>query len=302
MVDKLVLLSPHIRPRFETLATKDGEKRDGYAAVIDLRKAKYKIPARLYCRGYYNGIHKLEFIDVAGLGLPQVLRIARTIFGSINDVKICRIDLCLDFDGISVEFFSANCLIPKIQNYKIFRTRGAVSYYLQVSGGRTTVIYNKLAELRAKQSPRADDFHARDTLTRVEIQLKGNGVPFKRLRNIHKYARANLLQNLQWSRLRTDLKPTKATHFLAQMGLRALIKADGLQRVSKMFQPSAWAWIKATFLVPMENTKRPKLDVLLRKSVQDWLDGKIRFPRAAGNEQEWEELRNWLATKTKGRT
>jgi len=279
MVDKLILLSDCLESRFESLALEDGEKKDGYAGVIDLRKTIHSISARLSCRGFYNGIHKLDFIEVSCLGLPFVLETTRKVFGKSHSAKICRIDLCVDFLGTSVEFFVANCLIPGVQNYKIYRTRGALSYYFNVSNTRTTLVYNKLAELRARQNPLVHLYSPADTLTRFEVQLKGAGVPFKRLSNIHLYAKQDLLSNLQWLRLCTEPQPTKPLLFLAQTGLRSLIEVHGLQRVSKMFSAPVWASIRAQYLAPMKNRDRPQLNTRLQKSVQDWIDGKIRFPR-----------------------
>lgn len=279
MIDKLILLSRRINSRFEELALDDGEKKGGYSGVIDLRETKYKIPARLHCRGYYNGIHKLEFIEVASLGLQRVLEITKIVFGSIEHAKICRIDLCVDICGKSVEFFVGNCLIPKVQNYKIFRSRGVISYYPQVSADRTTLFYNKLAELKAKQSPRTFEFEPRDTLTRIEVQLKGAGVLHKRLKDIHMYSQVNVLNHFRWFRLRTEPNPRRPMQFLAQAGLRTLIKREGLQRVSKMFPSPVWASLKVKLLEPMAGSERPHLNALLQKSVQNWLDGIIRFPR-----------------------
>ena len=210
---------------------------------------------------------------VRTIGAPQ------SVSGNIDHAKICRIDLCLDIPRKSVEYFVSNIQIPRIQNYKIFRSRGAVSYYLQISSSRTTLIYDKRAEQRANQSPDNKIVYSRDSLTRIEVQLKGAGVPFKRLENIHKYARIDLLENLRWLRLRTKAEPSKAAQYLAQEGLRALIRTNGLQRVSKMFPSAVWAWIREKYFEPMQNSDRPKLNARLRKSVQEWLDRRIRFPR-----------------------
>lgn len=205
---------------------------------------------------------------MAKLGLRQVLAIAEAVFGYIKHVRIYRIDVCVDIPDKNVEFFVSNLRISKVQNYKIYRSRGAVSYYPQTSIGRSVVVYDKRAELNAKNSP---DTPARP-LTRIEVQLKGAGVPIKCLSQIHKYAEIKFLTNIRWLKLRTEADPHRPVHFLVQTGLRFLIKRHGLQRVSKMFTPQVWASIKNKFFERMSKTKRPKLNFLLKKGVRAWLE------------------------------
>ena len=54
----------------------------------------------------------------------------------------------------------------------------------------------------------------------------------------------------------------------------------GLQGTAKRFSPSEWAYVKKTFLTQMEGAEVPDVKLLMRKSMRDWLEDRVRFPRA----------------------
>src|ERR1700683_2330100 len=97
--DKLILLSlRRVTKKFRRLAQEKGERKWGYAKVVDLNKTDPKLPVILFCDGYRNGMNKIQFTDVAHLGLTRVLEIATEIFGDISDVRLFRIEWYVDIE------------------------------------------------------------------------------------------------------------------------------------------------------------------------------------------------------------
>ena len=133
MVDKLVLLSPTISHKLGKLVREEGVPTAGYERCLDFRRTRLGLPAKLFYRGRYNNIHKLEIISVARLGLPYTQNLVERIFPNLLRVRIYRIDFCVDVLGFSPWFFVTNLLLARQQNYALFRSRGAVSFYLQFS-------------------------------------------------------------------------------------------------------------------------------------------------------------------------
>jgi len=137
-----------------------------------------------------------------------------------------------------------------------------------------------LKYLRKQKNPLAAIFRSDDRVTRIEAQLMGSAVPFKRFLNMRRYAEINLLENVKFATLRPEPDKTKPMPFLAATGLRSLISKYGLQATSKMFPSPEWAWLERRFLKPVTAAALPDLSAKMRKSAADWLEGRIRFPRA----------------------
>jgi hypothetical protein len=279
MIDKLEVLSLSISERYSRLAEEDGQKGFGYQYWIDLRTAEPAIPAILYCRGRYGGINKLSLVGVARLGWRKTRRIIRRVFGKLIRVRIYRVDVCVDVLGKSVRHFLEQCHLSRTQNFRLFRERGATSIYLQWSKARKIVVYDKGWLLRKQRSPLAMGLKHDDQLTRIEIQMRGSGVPFRRLRDISKYQNINLLTNLTFFRFRAKLDRKKPMQFLAQVGLRTLVSEYGIHGTSKMFTAPVWAFLRDKFLRRAPNNEAVELSRRMQKSTQDWLTDRIRSPR-----------------------
>ena len=285
MIDKLVLLSPLIRRPFVEIAMEEGEPKWGYERCVDLRDTALKLPVKLFYRGRHTQIHKLEFIGVARLGLPRTREIAELIFPILERVRIYRIDLCVDLLGFSPWFFVTNVRLPRQQNFGLYRSRGAVSFYLQFSAQRKILFYDRLRLLRKDKHPLAALFNTNDELTRIEVQMMGAAVPFKRFLDIGRYAEIEPLKHLQITRLRIDPGENTPVKVLAAYGLRWLVHKYGQQAASKIFPPSAWAALQAVYLERMEHSDLPPLGKLMRKGIMRWLIGQIHFPRAREGEK-----------------
>jgi len=279
MIDKLVLLSPLIRRPFVEIAMEEGEPKWGYERCVDLRDTALKLPVKLFYRGRHTQIHKLEFIGVARLGQPRTREIAELIFPILERVRIYRIDLCVDLLGFSPWFFVTNVRLPRQQNFQLYRSRGAVSFYLQFSAQRKILFYDRLRLLRKDKHPLAALFNANDELTRIEVQMTGGAVPFKRFLDIGRYSEIEPLKHLQIARLRIDPAKNTPAKVLVAYGLRWLIQKYGQQVASRMFSPSSWAALQKTYLKPMKLFEVPPLGLWMRKSVTRWLEGRLLHPR-----------------------
>jgi hypothetical protein len=277
--DKLILLSSRrVMKKFRRLAQEKGERKWGYAKVVDLRKTDSKLPVILYCDGYRNGINKIQFIDVAHLGLTRVREIVAEIFGDISDVRISRIDWCIDLDIPLLEL-ALYCRIARAQNCRVIRSRSGPTFYLRFSEACTIYMYDKLRQLKAKGDPIAKNFHLSGPWTRIEVQYKGGGLPFRKFKDIQRYAEIDMLEALSFweaGRKRDGLSPMQS---LAAEGLLRKIDEVGLQVALKMFSAQERAYIVKKFLQPAAESKFPDLNKLMRKRVREWLSDVIRFPR-----------------------
>jgi hypothetical protein len=210
-VDKLIVLSPSIEDVFHDLARKQGVRKWGYGHVLDLRQTDHKLPIVLYCDGMSDGRHKMEVVGIARLGLRRTRKLLKKVLGHLSKARIYRIDLCVDLLGVSVWDLAAIFSVSRAQNYRIFRKRGAVSFYVQNSTNKTIVLYDKAREQLAKGNIWANMLQLGDDLTRVEVRLTGRAVPFKKIRHLHHYADINFLANVRFRRLAPLSKAYKTT-------------------------------------------------------------------------------------------
>ena len=278
-VDKLDLLCNQINESFHELARENGFEKGGYAHVLDLSRTDHKLPVVLYCDGLHNGVHKVSIVDVARLGHRRTLGILRTILGHLSPARIYRIDFCVDLLGVPVWDLAEASSISRTQNYRLYRSRGGVTLYLQHSKNQKILLYDKAREFAAKGSPWASIFQPDDELTRIEVQLTGTAVPFRKVRDLQKYSECDLLAHVKFWQLEKVPKDTKPLHRLAMEGLRHSIGRYGLHATKKQFSSPEWTYIEKTLLRPMEDSDVPDIRVLMRKSIEDWLNDRIRFPR-----------------------
>ncbi len=280
-IDKLILLAPSIEKKFVELARRSGTRKGGYERFLDLQKSEFELPVRLYCMGFRDGTNKIELVDPATLGLSRTKEIVKLICGRWYRPTICRIDCAVDIIGIPAREVAACCRVSKVQTTGFFHSRGRVSIYPHLSKPRALLIYEKLKDLRAKHHPFADAFSDDECLTRFEVQFRGKGVPFRDFRDISRYAHIDLLKNvtfLKLRRLRPDLKPQQ---ILAAERMRDLVHEVGLQNASKRFSAPWWAYTSTRLFEPASQENIPDIRFLMQKSVLDWLEDRIRFPRCA---------------------
>jgi hypothetical protein len=278
--DKLVLLSRRIRSRFLKLAEQHGRETGGYSSFTDLRETEVGLPVRLYCGGFYNGVNKIQLDrEVAHLGLKRTQEIVQAICGDDPFIRISRIDWCLDLAGLSVTDFALYTRLERAQNFSLHKSREGATFYLRFSKHHKVLVYDRLARLRMTRSPLVQFYKPSDRLTRLEIQLQGRGVPIRNFREIDRFGKDSLLRGLSFWKLASKRKGLTNVESLAAEGLLHKIEAYGLQGAAKMYTSQAWAYLSKKLLMPMPETSFPNLDRLMRKSIRDWLDNRVRFPR-----------------------
>lgn len=285
-IDKLILLSDSITEDFLSLARGEGSPKYGYKHVIDLRESRHELPVVLYCDGRRNGIHKLDIVGVANLGLQGTLRVLRPILGRLSLARIYRIDLCADIAGICVWDLAEIAIVSRTQNFQIHNTRGGASLYLRNSADKTILIYDKAKQFAAKGNSLATVLGPNEPLTRIEVQLKGRGVPFRKIHDLYRYADLDLVEGLKLLELRPLRHDAKPLHLLAAGRLRHLIHRYGLQGTKKRFSPSHWAYIEKALFCTLEGPRLPDLRHRLKRSIQNWLQNRIRFPRLKLNRED----------------
>jgi hypothetical protein len=277
--DKLVLLSSQsVAKHFRSLAQEKGDRKWGYAKVVDLRKTDAQLPVMLYCDGYLNGINKIHFIDVAHLGLTRVREIATEIFGNIDRLNISRIDWCVDL-GITLADLALYCRVARAQNCRHDRSRSGQTFYLKFSEACTIYMYDKLGQLKAIGDPIVRKFHVEAPWTRVEVQYKCGRVPVREFKHIERYAELDMLAELSFWEAAPRSEGVSPIQSLANEGLRRVIDEVGLQSALKRFSSQERAYIAKKFLRRKTDSEFPDLNALMKKSAGEWLSDVIRFPR-----------------------
>jgi hypothetical protein len=280
-VDKLILLSSRLAPHFRSLAANEGKPGKMYRSVVNLDNTDAKLPAILHCGGQLNGINKLDFVDVAYLGMTRVEAIANEVFGSSKKIKIYRIDFCIDVPGVTIWQFAEIVRVENAQSSASFRNRYGTSLYLQFSHEQKILLYERLKYMKHKKDSSARLYADNEDLVRFEVQLTGRGVPFPDFCDIRRHQDIDLLENVTFRRLHAISKGLSPMKLLAAERLQDLIGEHGLQLVSKRFLPPVWAAINKSYFVENGEPSSSALRESLRRGVNDWFNDVIRFPRAA---------------------
>lgn len=277
--DKLVLLSGKIRPRFEEWALDAGKARGGYLKVLSLGGPLDRLPIVLHYRGVHNGIHKLDFIGVAKLGLSRATEIAEEICGGdVTSTRVCRVDWALDLPNVRLEEIGLMCRIASVQNVSVIRSRSGSTFYPRRSRDHCVLFYDRLKRLRSLRDPAADLYGRGDHLTRFEVQLRGRAVPFRRFGELRRFANYDLLSNITFQKFGMRSGRLTPLRMLAAEALLARIAAHGVQLAAKMFSAPEWSYLLKA-LLEERRTNLPDLNELMRQSVCDWLNDRVRFAR-----------------------
>ncbi len=83
---------------------------------------------------------------------------------------------------------------------------------------------------------------------------------------------------LHFDPIRDDLTPQQ---FLAAVGMHSLVKEFGVQIAGKRVGPQQWAYFQKRFFKPTSEGQLPDIRSLMRKTVVEWLEDRVRFPRLA---------------------
>jgi hypothetical protein len=256
-----------------------------YSRYLDLRKVQTGLPVRLYTGGIHNGLHKLQFDDeVAFLGLKKTRELVRRICGDIDGIRIYRIDWCRDYD-IALLDLALYCRIARAQNCTFINSRTGPTFYLRRSKAYVLYMYDKLRELKAKGDHIAKNCILEGPWTRVEVQYRGSGVPFRNFADMERYTELDMLTDLSFWKAGRKRKGLSPTDSLASEALLIRINDFGLQAALKMFPAQERPYIVKKFL-ESSGEPFPNLNSLMRKSVREWLEDVIRFPRYLERSEE----------------
>ena len=223
-IDKLVLLSDEIEKRLSQFSPRAGFRAGRLSLChrstsdplqLPPRRALLRRPAQWQAQGRSRRRCRVR-------ARKNTKEILRTILGHLSAARIYRIDLCTDILGLRVWDLTEVVLISRSQNFKIYNNRGGATFYLSTSTHKTILLYDKVKQLAAKCDQQADTFSPGESLTRIEVQLKDRGVPFKKIRHLHRYADVDLLGQLHFRRLKRLRDDAKPLHLLAAGGLRRL--------------------------------------------------------------------------------
>lgn len=278
-VDKLIVLCDSLTEPFDELAQTEGIRRWSYSHVVDLRESVLSMPAILYRCGIHNGRHKLEIVEVARVGRRRTFQIVRAVFGHLSRAWLYRIDFCVDLFGLSVWDLARFCYLGGAQNYEIYRTRKGETVYLQRSDSRTVQIYDRGKLVRASKSPWARMLRPGEDWTRLEVQLRGRGLPYRNLRQLDHYGEMDLLADLQFRRVISSTSHQKPIRSMAAAHLANEVHQFGLHAVLKRFPPAQRAYIQKIFTEDISSRVLPDIRRQLRHAIRDWLNDRIRFPR-----------------------
>jgi hypothetical protein len=116
-------------------------------------------------------------------------------------------------------------------------------------------------------------------LTRIEVQLKGAGVPYKKLRHLDRYLDIDVLASLEFRRFVPRSNPEKPLRSMAAAHLADEIEKFGLHAALKQYPSSQRAYISKLFTEEIEGNELPDIRQRMQTGIRDWLDDRITFPR-----------------------
>ena len=115
---------------------------------------------------------RLHFVGVASLGHSKVQAMVHDLFGSTPTPKISRIDLCVDFPGLTVEFFRDRMTVEGTKTVGFIRSpRATTLRYGSPSSRSHYVVYPRNWKVPKNE--------AGPPLTRIERRFRGKACPVR---------------------------------------------------------------------------------------------------------------------------
>ena len=280
-----------------------------YVAVADLRPYGYELVLHTHCKHGKEGNHKLELVETGQKSFNEfVSEINRVFVVDPMRLEIMRVDLTADVVGVPVWFFQDSLraafkqVANDIEKADQFSRLGRGEVQTLYLGSRPNCfrIYNKIAELKRQYAalkrneideqplPSFEELYGYPSdgliLTRVERQFGGSRIPDElfTLRGLKDNA-ANFdpfasLEFLSCNTPEPDPNAYDLMKFLAGLGLRHLIREQGMQRTRKFVNKQSRGNAARTFRELSDFLPRtggdfsiPDLTGLYRDSVQKQL-------------------------------
>jgi len=279
-IDKLILLTDHVENQIYKLVKSNGYPKGKYRRFLDLEKTDLELPVLLYCGGVFTGVNKIEFKGVSKLGSRRAFQCVDLICGGQDDVIIHRIDAAIDLVNVDVWQVAQSCRVKNAQSSKFYRSRHGMSSYPRVSYEHTVLIYEWVKRHLSKGDLLANShFIKNEDVTRMEVQLCGRGIPIPEFMSIHDYGSYDFLENVSFVKLVPIRKNLRPRDRLAAERLQTIVQELGVQNAAKKFSPAQWAYLRNKFFNTHSENVLPDVKSLMQKSVCDWLENRIRFPR-----------------------
>lgn len=249
-----------------------------YIAVADLRPYGYEVVLHAHCKHGKQGNHKLELMETGQKSLKELVSEINRIF-VVNPLQLetMRVDLTADVVGIPVSFFQdalraaykqvANDIEKADQFVRL--GRGDIQTLYLGSRPNCFRIYNKIAELKKQYSllkrretaeqplPSFEDLYGYPSedfvLTRVERQYGGSRIPkelstlFALKNNAASFDPFGSLEFLTCGRPEPSPDDYELMKFLAGLGLRHLIREQGMQRTRRFINKKSRGNAARTF-------------------------------------------------------
>jgi hypothetical protein len=143
VIDKLMLIGPRMRGIIVYLAQTHGVRDSRYKRRLDLRRTKLQLPAIVFYRGRRTGVHKLEILGVARLGLSKTQEVIAAVFPGLAEPRIVRVDFCVDFSGEPVCALASSLYAPGAQNVATYKGRGGDTVYVRRSRRKSVLVYDR---------------------------------------------------------------------------------------------------------------------------------------------------------------
>jgi hypothetical protein len=274
-LDKLEIITKYLTRDFRKVAQNE-PGREGYRHFVDLRKTKFKLPVLLYHQGLYSNISKLVFVKVSKRSLRRIKKILRLVCAYPRHAKIYRIDFALDLPNVTALELSRHCLVKQAQKSAVFRSRTGFSSYPHLSKTRTILIYDKVLPDGGRRK-----------ITRLEIQLRGAGVPIREFQRIDDYAQIDVLKGVSFFKFRRMRSSLTALQRFAAIGMQSMISELGLQAARKIVTAGSWPHLQEKFFEPADESLT-NIPGVMRDEIRFWLQGLRRFPRLAKHDEPTE--------------
>ncbi len=280
-----------------------------YIAVADLRPYGFDVVLHAHCKHGEEGNHKLELMETGQKSFKELVsEINRVFVVDPMQLGIMRVDLTVDVVGVPVSFFQDTLraaykqVVNDIEKADQFCRLGRGEIQTLYLGSRPNCfrIYNKIAELKKRYDalkrseseehplPSFEELYGHPSegfvLTRVERQFGGSRIPdelstLRALRdNAANFDPFGSLEFLSCSKPEPNPNAHDLMKFLAGLGLRELIRRQGMQRTRKFINKKSRGNAARTFRELSDFLPRnggdfpiPDLSGLYRDSIQKQL-------------------------------
>jgi hypothetical protein len=283
--DKLILLPPLLNSETMEYVEANGRPSGHYPYHLDLSRTSIHLPVRVFCGGPRRAGIKVEVLGVRGLGHRATCDLVAKLCGTdFRSIQVWRVDWCIDLPGVSASEIATYCRVPNSQTVKFYHSRTGNSFYPTTSREKTILIYDRGSYLRSKRKSARDRDAPPSDLTRFEVQLIGQGVPFPSFEQLERFREIDVLAGVEFLKFKPIRPGLTTQQFLAAEALQTRIATNGLQAVLKDFPSSDVAYLISKYFRDADPDDLPDVRDLMQDSISMWLSDVRRFPRTTSGQ------------------